>query len=421
MRKYVFLLFGPLIVIACFCQQSFAQQTLTWPQVREKFLTANPTLQAGRIGVDQSRAQQITAHLRPNPMLSASTDYIHPFQSHGALEDVQPSLAATYLVERMNKRGLRLESAKKGTDIAVSQLADQERNLLFTLRGAFIQILQQKAVLDVAKENLSYYDKVLQVSADRYQAGDIPKVDLERLQLQRVQFESDIQTATVNLRTSKIQLLTLMNDRTPVDAFDVTGPFDFTEDITTLENFRAIAIDTRPDLKAAIQSIDQAKTNRQLAEANASTDPIIGFDVGRFPQSSGISPSGYMGVSVSIPFRIFDRNQGERLRTRLDITRTERIRAASEAQVFSDVDSAYAVVNSTIALLRPYKTQYLQQASSVRDTMTFAYERGAASLLDFLGAQRDYRSVRLAYLNLIGSYLTAAAQLNFSVGREVIE
>jgi cobalt-zinc-cadmium efflux system outer membrane protein len=253
-------------------------------------------------------------------------------------------------------------------------------------------------------------------------AGDIARIDLDRLQLQRVTFESDLQTAEVNLRTAKIQLLMLLNDRTPVEQFDVTGPFDFSEQISPLGEFRRIALETRPDLKAAVQSIDQARAIHRLAEANASTDPTIGVDVGRNPGlMQPNSNAWYVGMSVSIPLRIFDRNQGERLRTQLDIGRNEKLRDAAEALVYSDVDSAYATLNSTLILLLPYKAKYLQQAVTVRDTVTFSYERGGASLLDFLQAQSDYRNVQRSYLTLVGSYLTAAAQLNLAVGREVIQ
>jgi cobalt-zinc-cadmium efflux system outer membrane protein len=407
---------------------SFAQQALTWQQVREKFVTSNPTLLAARMGIEESKAQEITAYLRPNPTFTASADQLHPLRSYGsppggsgikdspALQDALTVGSVSYLFERMNKRGLRLETAQKGTAVAVSQLADQERSLLFALRSAFIQVLQQKVVLTLAQENLAYYDHVLEVSGERFKAGDIARVDLDRLQLQRVQYESDVQTATVNLRTAKIQLLMLLNDRTSVEQFDVAGPFDFAEQVSPLSEFRSIALETRPDLKAALQAIDQARSAQKLAEANASTDPTIGIDYGRNPPIAN-----YAGVFVSIPLRIFDRNQGERLRTKLDITRNERVRDATEALLYSDVDSAYATIMSTVILLKPYKTQYLKQAETVRDTVTFSYQRGGASLLDFLQAQNDYRSVQRSYLALVGSYLSAAAQLNLAVGREVIE
>lgn len=420
MKRLAWHLFILFVVLGCLTKVSFAQQALTWREVREKFEANNPTLLAGQIGIEESRAQQITAYLRPNPTFTASVDQLHPWKSSHAYTDTLPIASVNYLFERRHKRQLRLESAQKGTAVAISQLADETRSLLFTLRSAFVQVLQQKAISDLAKENLSFYDRVLQVSNDRLKAGDIARIDLDRLQLQRVTFESDVETAEVNLRTAKIQLLMLLNDRTPVEQFDVAGPFDFSEQISPLGEFRRIALETRPDLRAAVQSIDQARTNHRLAEANASTDPTIGVDFGRNP---GFQPGfeTYMGLSISIPLRIFDRNQGERLRTQLDILHNERVRDASEALVYSDVDSAHATLKSTVILLQPYKAKYLLQAVRVRDTVTFSYERGGASLLDFLQAQNDYRSVQRSYLTLVGSYLTAAAQLNLAVGKEVIQ
>jgi cobalt-zinc-cadmium efflux system outer membrane protein len=311
---------------------------------------------------------------------------------------------------------LRLESAQKATAIAQSQLADQERNLLFTLRGAFVQALQAKAVRDMAKDNLVYFDHELGISQDRYKAGDIARVDLDRQELLRVTYESDLQTAEVNLRTAKIQLLQLLNDRTPIDQFDVQGPFDFSEQVPLPDELRRIAMEQRPDLKAAVQSVDKAQTDYKLAVANGSTDPTFGVDFGRNPPIPV-----YMGVNVNIPLRIFDKNQGEKARTQVDITRNERLRDAAEAQVFSDVDSAYATLQSTVTLLRPYKTKYLATAGRVRDTIAFSYQHGQAALVDYLDAQRDYRAVQVSYLNLVGSYLAAASQLNLAVGREVIQ
>ena len=209
--------------------------------------------------------------------------------------------------------------------------------------------------------------------------------------------------------------------RLPLEEFDVTGPFDFSDQLMPRDDFRKIALDTRPDLKAAIQAVDKAQTDYKLAVANGSTDPTL--SAWYTHNSSNNNPFGIntIGVSVSIPFRIFDRNQGEKLRTKLDITRNERLRDAAEAQVFSDVDSTYATVESKMTLLRPYKAKYLQQSVRVRDTIFFSYQHGGASLLDFLNAQADYRGVQLSYVNLLGSYLTAAAQLNQAVGREVIQ
>jgi len=397
---------------------------LTWEQVRQRFEEKNPTLLAGKLGIEESKAQEITAYLRPNPYLTLTVDgtQIAPHNSvWRPLAGTYETPAVSYLHERRHKRELRLESAQKATGIAVSGQGDLERGLLFNLRQSFVQALQEKAIYELAKENLGYYDHVLDVNRERYKAGGIARVDLDRLELQRVQYESDLQTAEESLETAKIQLLMLLNDRTPVDQFDVTGPFDFSNQIAPLEEVRQMALDNRPDLKAAIQSIDKAKTDHRLAVANGSTDPT--FSAWYTHNSSNNNPFGIntFGVSVGIPLRIFDRNQGEKLRTKLDINRNERLTEATRAQVFADVDSSYATVNSTLILLQPYKDKYLQQASRVRDTIAFSYEHGAASLLDFLNAQADYRSVQVNYLNLVASYLSAASQLNQAVGREVIQ
>jgi outer membrane protein, heavy metal efflux system len=394
-------------------------QALTWDQVKDRLELNNPTLLAGKLNISELQADEITAHLRPNPNVSFLADQIDPFNvgpGHGPFAYLLPSATVSYLHERAHKRELRTDVAKKGTAIGISQQDDLERGLLFNLRSAFVQTLQAKAVVQVSKDNLAYYDRVLKISYDRLEAGDIAQVDYDRLELQRVQYESDLQTALVNLRTEKIQMLTLLNDRTPVDQFDVVGLFDFSDQIDPLEAYRQIALDNRPDLKAAIQTVEQAQLTYKLAVANGSTDPTFSLDVGRNPPIDL-----YFGIDVSIPLRIFDRNQGNKLEAKIDISRQEKLRDAAQAQVFSDVDSAYATLTSNVTLLRPYKSKYLAEAVRVRDTILFSYQHGGASLLDFLNAESDYRSVQLNYVNLVGSYLTAAAQLNQAVGKEVIQ
>jgi len=413
-----------LFATAILAESGFAQGALTWQEIRDKFETRNPTLLADKLNIDESKAEEITAYLRPNPNFTLLEDGTQLAPYHHVWTPLLGTMLEgnfSYLHERQHKRELRLESAQEATGIAISTHADLERSLLFNLRGAFVSTLEAKAVFQFAKDNLAYYDKVLQISRDRFNAGGLAQIDLDRLELQRVQYESDLETADVNLRTAKIQLLMLLNDRTPIEQFDVTGPYDFNDQLLPRDGFRKIALDTRPDLKAAVESIVEAQTTHKLAVSNGSTDPTLSAWYSYNPSFNNPNDHQTLGLSISIPLRIFDRNQGEKLRTQLDITRNERVRDAAEAQVFSDVDSGYATLDSTLILLRPYKAKYLQQSVRVRDTVTFAYQHGGASLLDFLNAEADYRSVQLAYVNLVGSYLTAAAQLNMAVGREVIQ
>jgi len=422
MKKTLWLL-SALFVVLEFGLPARAQQALTWEQVRARFEMNNPTLLADSVNVDESRAEEITAFLRPNPQFSLTADGTQIAPEKGVWRPFAGTFESpgiSYLIERQRKRHLRLESAKKATLIAASSHADLERTLLFNLRSGFVAALQGKAVLQLAKDNLVYYDHVLDISRTRFNAGDIAQIDLDRLELQRVQYEADLQAAEENLETAKIQLLTMLNDRTPIEQFDVSGTYDFNDQLMPRDEFRKIALDTRPDLKAAVAAIDKAQSDHKLAVANGSTDPT--FSAWYTHNSSNNNPFGIntLGVSVAIPLRIFDRNQGEKLRTQLDIRRNEKLRDAVEAGVLSDVDSSYATLDSNLILLRPYKAKYLGQSVRVRNTIFFSYQHGGASLLDYLNAQSDYRMVQLNYVNLVGSYLTAAAQLNMAVGREVI-
>ncbi len=404
-------------------QAPSALQVWNWDTVRHDFEMNNTTMLAGMLNIDELKAEEITSFLRPNPQLSLTVDGTQIAPNHGEWRPFAgtfESPGVSYLFERRNKRHLRLEVAKQGTAIGVAQQADMERNLIFNLRDAFVGILQAKAVLRVAQDNLDYWDKVLKISRDRYQAGDIAQIDLDRLELQRLQYESDLQAALVNLRTTKINLLALLDDHRPVDTFDLDGPYDFSEGLLSLDDYRKDALNARPDLRAAVLSVQQAETSYKLAEANGSTDPTVAAWYTHNASTNNPLATDTLGVSVSVPLRIFDRNQGEKLRTKIDINRNQKLRQGVETQVYSDVDSAYAIVNSNIEMLKPYKRKYLDQAVRVRDTVFFSYQHGGASLLDFLDAESDYRTVQLNYVNLVGAYLTSAAQMNLAVGREVI-
>jgi DNA-binding CsgD family transcriptional regulator len=235
-----------------------------------------------------------------------------------------------------DKRELRRDSAHGATAVAASTHVNLDRTLTFTLRAAFVQVLAAKAALTLARDNLTFYAQVLMISQQRFQAGDIAQVDLNRLQLQRVQFESAIETADVNLRTAKIQLPALLNDRAPVDQSDVTAPFDFADALPALDDLRRQAQAIRPDLRAAQQGVEAATITHRLAIANGSTGPTFTVDTGC-----------------------------HNLRT-LDIMRSERLVDTARAQVLRDVDTAYATLVSSINLLRPYRDRYLAQSTQVR-------------------------------------------------------
>jgi outer membrane protein, heavy metal efflux system len=169
---------------------------LTWDQVKARFEASNPALKADADNVDEMKAEEITAFLRPNPQFTfwdgnagrAAQWGLDPFK--GTTE--QPNFS--YLHERDHKRELRLESAQEGTRITQSQHEDLDRNMIFALRTAFVGTLQAKFILDLAKADLDYYDKIIDISRASFKAGAIGQIDLDRIELQRVQYESEIET-----------------------------------------------------------------------------------------------------------------------------------------------------------------------------------------------------------------------------------
>lgn len=404
------LLASPLALLA-----QLPPETFDWPQLLERFRQNNPGLSAGELNVRENQASEVTAGLRPNPTLTSTEDQnnffsTRPYRPFGAIQWTQ---SLSQLVERQHKRQLRVDSARLATKQSTTDQADLERNLIFALRDAYVRVLQGKAILEVAEENIKSYDKVVSVNRDRQKAGDIARVDLTRVELQRAQFQTDLLNAKLNLRTAKIQLVALLNDRRSIDQFDVQGPFTFKPVVASLEEIRTLALSARPDLRSIATAIEKAKADNRLAWANGSTDPTVGFDYTR------AGPSNTLGVTVSIPLRVFDRNQGEKARTAIEVRKQTLNQVGLTANIYRDVDSAYENVKSAVSQLDLYRDLYLKQSEEVRETVSFAYQKGGASLLDLLDAQKSYRDTQLNYRNLIAAYLSAINQLSFAVGQEV--
>ncbi len=264
-------LIGIVLAAGMLSANAFAQTVLTWQEIKDRFIAANPNLKAAQLNIDESRAAEITAYLRPNPDLGLAADGTQLSRYEGVwrpFSGTQFGPNISYLHERRQKRELRRDQAKEATAIAESSYLDQQRTLLFNLQAAYVNTLQAKAFLQNAQENLGYWDRELAINRIRLNAGDLAPLDVNRLILQRAQFESDYETAMVNLRTAKIQMLMLLNDRTPIDRFDVTGTFDFRDELRPLEVYRNAALEARPDLRAAVQNVELARVTYKLTVAN---------------------------------------------------------------------------------------------------------------------------------------------------------
>jgi len=378
-------------------------------------LAHNHNLKAARTNIQQNEAVEITANLRPNPVLTADAQFLPIFQPNRFSEDyinttAQFDLGLSYLFERGRKRQHRLQSARDVTAETRSIVADNERSLVFQVAFQFFNAQLAESTLDIAEQDLKSFQNTVDISDSRYKAGDISQGDFLKIHLQLLQFQQDVSQARLARVQALVGLRQLLGYESVPGDFDVSGAFEYQPVKLKLEDLQAKAIAERPDLRAARQGVTAANSLYQLARANGKVDVTGTFN---YDHVSATNTGSFFG-SFQIP--IFNRNQGEIARTRYAITQAEELQLAAADQVMTDVSDAYEGVRDNDLIVSLYLSGYLNEARLSRDISEYAYKRGAASLLDFLDAERSYRATQLAYRQSLASYLLAVEQLREAVG-----
>jgi outer membrane protein, heavy metal efflux system len=392
-----------------------APARITLDQAIRLALQHDHALQAARTTILQNQAQEVTANLRPNPVLSWDTQFFPLFQpgqfSWDYLDNqAQFDLGIGYLFERGKKRQHRLQAAKDQTAVTRTQVADNERQLTFNLAQQFIAVLLAQSTLDFAQQDLDSFRQTVDISTIRYKAGDMSEGDLLKIKLQLLQFQTDVSAAKLAKVQALAGLRQFLGFESVPDNYDVDGELDYQPVHVGLDELKAMALRTRPDLQAAQLGVTAARSQESLAEANGKRDVNASFS---YTHTAGVN-SGAFFFNMELP--IFDRNQGEIARTRYAITQTEELQMEASQQVLTDVLEAYAALHSNDEIIQLYRGGYVDQAKESRDITEYAYKRGAASLLDYLDAERTYRSNQLAYRQALASYDTALEQLRQATG-----
>jgi len=398
-------------------QDSVAQAAtlITLEQAIDLALAHNHALQATRTLVFQNQAQEITANLRPNPVLGGDAQFIPIFTpSDFSTEDLdqaqQFDLGLSYLFERGHKRQSRLQAARDQTAVTRAQVTDAERTLAFNVGQQFVSVLLAESTLQFALEDMKSFQTTVDISEAQYNAGAISEGDYLKIKLQLLQFQTDVSSA----RLAKAQALVGLRQFLGYDAvpatYDVIGDLAYQSLNANLEDLQAKALKGRPDLQAALFGVTAAQSQIRLAKANGKVDVNGTFD---FTHTAGQSTAS---IFANFALPIFNRNQGEIARTGYALTQAQQQQQAASDAVLSDVANAYEALKSNDEVVQLYASGYLKQAKDSRDISEYAYKRGAASLLDFLDAQRSYRSVQLAYRQALASYMTATEQLKEAVG-----
>ena len=368
--------------------------------------TANPTVRAKEFEVQAVGANEITAALRPNP----ATFFLAEQFGSGSAHQTQYTLNVGQTIELGGKRQRRVDSAKAATKVTGFELVDLKRQVIFQVKKSFTDILVAREALALAEQNLVTLDNLEKLQRIRAEKGDLSGLELLRIQVQRFAFERDAADALQALKTGKIALRALLGVDKVNEQYDVTGSLDVPEASYTQSKLYRLALDARPDVRAAEAARDKVKADINLAKANA------WFDITPQLEYQRIGPDNTIGFGFAMPIKLFDRNQGEIARTRADALRVDAVRDAVTVQALSEVDTALAAVQTERGKVQALRDTYLPKATQARDTVEFAYRRGGVSLLDYLDAQRTYRETALEYVRALGNYRAAVYLLEATVG-----
>jgi cobalt-zinc-cadmium efflux system outer membrane protein len=399
--------------------QTLAQKpgavTITLDDAIQMAVRHNHNLLAARTTIQQSEAEETTANLRPNPVLLGDSQFLPIFQpsqfnSNYIDNTAQFDLGVSYLFERGKKRQHRLQAAKDQTAVTRSQVDDNERSLAFSVASAFINVELAESTLELANENLKGFQNTVDISDSRYKAGDISEDDLLKIKLQLLQFQTDVSAARLARVQGLSDLRQLLGYESISADYDVAGAFDYQPVKGNVEDFQARALQTRPDLRAAQQGVTAANSQFQLQKSIAKKDVTGQVSYTHLGDINNISLFG------QIPLPIFDRNQGEIARTGFAITQAQEQEKFANGQVLTDVRDAFENLRTNDQVVGLYRSGYLDEAQQSRDISEYSYRHGAASLLDFLDAERSYRTTELAYRQALASYLVALEQLREAVG-----
>jgi len=375
----------------------------------------NHALQAAQSTILQGQAQEITANLRPNPVISWDSQFFplfNPgqFSTDYLANQAQFDFGVGYLFERGKKRQHRLQAARAQTAVTRSQVSENERQLVFNVSQQFVAALLAQSTLDFAHQNLDSFRQTVDISQARFKAGDMSQGDLLKIKLQLLQFQSDLSAA----RLAKVQALAalrqLLGFESVPDNYDVAGELNYQAVKSGLDDLKALALSTRPDLQAAQKGVVASRSQEALAEANGKRDLNASFN---YTHTAGIS-SGALFFNIDLP--IFDRNQGEIARTRYAITQAQELQSEAAQQVLTDVVDAYENLHTNEQIIQLYQGGYVDQAKESKDISEYSYKRGVASLLDYLDSERTYRANQLAYRQALASYMTALEQMRQAVG-----
>lgn len=392
---------------------------LNLDQAIQLALDHSPALAAERTQIPQSQAQEITAAIRPNPVLSWDALFLplfNPGQITAAYlnNTAEYDASLAYTIERGHKRQARITAARDATTVVRSQVRDNERSLTFSVAQQFVNALLAQSSLDFARQDLASWQNTVALSQEQFRAGATSQGDLDTVKLQTLQFQTTVAADQLSLEQALSALRQQIGFSGAPENFGVSGDLAYRPLHGNLDDYRKLALDHRPDLAAARESITAAESQHKLAQADGKRDLTTTV------QYSHVGALNDVGFLFNIEIPIFDRNQGEIARTAAATTQARDQAQQTSEQVLTDVATAYEAVAQGDKVIHLYTSGYRDQAKEALDIRQYSYTRGASSLLDLLDAERTYRSTELGYRQALAAYMLAVEQLKEAVGTRTL-
>ncbi len=389
---------------------------ITLEQAEQMALAHNRTLQADLTLISQSKANEITAGLRPNPVFDTDALFIPFFSPKNLNSDTLNNTSefdagVSYDFQLYGKRKARMSAAHAATTVTRSLVSNDERRLRYDVAAQFIHVVYAESKLRFAKQDLATFDKSLKISKRQYTAGSISHGSLLKLQLQRLLFQTDYTSAQVAVIQAKNNLRQLVGfDALPAN-YDVLGRLHAPNPHRSLLGLEAEALRNRPDLAASRQNVTEAESQLHLARAYAHPSLGTTLDYTRLAGMNDLSSYATMAIPI------FDRNQGNIAGAKAQITQANEQERAAEQLVLTQVRSAYAEQQSALQVVDLYRSGYLGDAQQSLSISEYAYLRGDTSLLNFLDAERSYRTVELDYRRALAQAMLSDQRLQEVVNK----
>jgi cobalt-zinc-cadmium efflux system outer membrane protein len=387
---------------------------LSFQRALELGLANNPSLSAMQAGQQTARADQVTAGLRPNPVFLLNSESYPIFTSHpGSFFNNQELVTnVTQEIETAGKRKRRVEVAKLAVSVSEAESEDAKRGFRMALSQSYFQAVLAKADLEVVRQILLDFEQSLRLMRERFRAGEISGLDLQRVEVERLKLLDDKVSGEIALKNAKVQILSLIGLAPAIPEFDVTDSLEARPITLSIERLHREALSTRADWIAQQSRLAQAEASIRLEEAQRTPNlsPFFGYkrDVGANTVSFG----------VQVPLPVFNRNQGGVARALAEKDRQQFEAAQLRNTIQAEVQQAYDNFEGNRNRVAIVEKEYLPKARQTLEIVRQTYRLGASDLMTFLDAQRIYRDVTRLYDRLLFETVASRYRLEAAVGKE---